>query len=227
MFAINLAKLDTKKIIIEDKLFLHRIINVLRLSLGEQVILFNNQEHCLCQVKSFDKKSLIFDVLSIQKNIKLSPKIKLFLPILKKEAFEEVLYSAAQLGVSEIVPIITNKSLKSYTVSDRDYRVMISACEQSKQFILPQIFPTLLFNDMLKNISTTNNIFLDPAGTNIETMLKLVKNNQEISLLFGPEGDLSFSEKELLTNFQKIKLTQPILKSEQAAALALGLIRSA
>jgi RNA methyltransferase, RsmE family len=150
--------------------------------------------------------------------------ITLYLPLLKKEAFEHAIYISAELGVSTIIPIITEKCHTSHE-SQRLYKIMIAACEQAKNFWIPKLHEPC----NLTNVSFPHNalkICFDDEGKPSSTLP--VTTAKEICITLGPEGGFSEREKNLLeqSGFQFYKLTKTILRSQEAVCVGLGVIQS-
>ncbi|MCK4265552.1 16S rRNA (uracil(1498)-N(3))-methyltransferase [Candidatus Babeliales bacterium] len=215
-----------------------RLIKVLRLNVGESFILFDKSYYCLLSLKeeSLRKKNIIVaDVIETSVNKVLSPEIILACPILKKDDFEKVVYFAAELGVTEIVPLQTDRVSRKWG-GDKELsrlnKIVISAAEQSKNFFLPNI-KNLTTLDKFLNSSLdekSKKIHLDVDGERLLGFIEECKRNavDKIILTLGPEGDLTEKEKKLLKdyNFKFILLTPTVLKAEHAVVVGLGVLRS-
>lgn len=233
---INLNKKNTE-LKIEDKDIVHRITNIIRLEIGEEFIIFDQKQNALCSLVNIEKKkSLIVEIISINQNNNLKPKINLLVPILKRENFESVIYSSVELGANEITTLITEKSQKNFN-QDRSTKILISAAEQSKNFTFSNISsPIELTKYLISNKKENSgdnlqiNVFFDAEGENLDDVVKNInpKINLHINLMIGPEGDLTENEKILLKeyNFIFCKLTPTILRSFQAVNVGLGAFRA-
>lgn len=218
---------------LEDKDLIKRIISVVKLSLDDECILFNKSINIKVQLKEIEKKALIFKILSINNNISLKPSIIYGLPLLKKESFESALYALAELGVQVVQPLITTKIGRVWLKEDysRLYKIMISACEQAKQFTIPELKPLVSLSEWLEQHKNSNaKIFFDVHGVSSMqciTDLRAAKR-EKIILLSGPEGDLTQEEKDCVYNhnFLVCSLSSTILRAQQAAVLGAGIIRS-
>ena len=100
---------------------------------------------------------------------------------------------------------------------------MISACEQSKQFIQPKIGQATKLED-LNFPKDSKLICFDEHGSKIESINKSIP----ISILVGPEGGFLDEEKSLLkkSGFNFYRLTPTILRAQEAVAVGLGIVRS-
>lgn len=222
---------------INDIELAHRLGNVLRLEKGNLVTFFDTNFYIKTTILNINpKKSISFEVLNIEKNQILEPNITWILPILKREAFEEALYSLTALGVQKIQPIYSQKTQK-LIANEKDQtrykKIIISAAEQSKQFILPQLFPAIPFEIYTKQINIKNDnqkIFFDYNGESFFPIISHLKQEKtkDLIIISGPEGDFTNNEKNILSqlDFKFCALTKTILRAEQAVSIGCGIIRS-
>jgi len=89
----------------------HRMLNVLRLQIGEPLILFDSTQHIEAQIISFAKKAVNIRLIAQKDNVMYKPSILFLLPLLKKDSFETALYSLTELGVTAIQLVTTQKVL--------------------------------------------------------------------------------------------------------------------
>jgi 16S rRNA (uracil1498-N3)-methyltransferase len=226
---------DTKNMhSIDDNILVHRIGQVLRLQEGDQFILFDQQHSITCQLKSLSQRSLCFSIIKKSCNIRHQPKITLLLPLLKREALQEALYAAVELGASTVQLVSTQKGQHAWGSSkelERLTRIMHSAAEQSKNFSYPDLIEPKSLASAVENVSKqAHKIFFDPDGCVISSVLTSVssENIAEIVVLIGPEGDLTQEEKQFIDShaFTFCKLTPTILRAQQAVVVGLGILRS-
>jgi len=89
--------------------------------------------------------------------------------------------------------------------------------------------PQTITNVLATSDSGTR-IFCDPTGTDLWTVLKEAhaESPESLTLLVGPEGDLTGEEKELVrsSGFTFCALTPTVLRAHQAVSLITGIIRS-
>lgn len=206
---------------------LHRISTVLRMQIGDELLFFNEGFFARVRIEVVTKKQLNCSVIEVGKQSPLEPILTLGLPLLKREALEEAVYAATELGVQKIALLITEKSRKQLHPHEleRLNRIMVAACEQAKYFYLPWLnSPAQLLNFLTVE---RNFIFCDPTGEPFSMLMQNNEHTQNYTILIGPEGDLTHAEKELLKkNAQFIRLTPTILRVPQAVTVALGNLRS-
>lgn len=219
-----------KSLIITNKDFYFRVCTILRLRGGESCIIFDRHHHIICILETITKKEIIFTISGFSENVSYKPSIICCIPLLKHEALETFIDSATQLGATTIQLITTQKAHRSTIQAkelERLQRIVQAAAEQSKNFSYPLIeAPKSLEQLSYENLT----IFLDAAGQPCLDIISSYTLTQPstITLLIGPEGDLTVHEKQLLIakNVTFMALTPTILRAEQAAALALGILRA-
>lgn len=239
-FYSDLSALCTKRAVpfllkLSDKDYVLRLSKIVRLQEGERVVFFNSSHAALCEIISFSKQYVEISVLSYSDVQLQKPCFILGVSILKKEAFESVIYSATQLGVSRIVPLITQKIHKQW-ITQKDYerfeRIAIAAAEQSKQFSLPLIEKPMLFDEYReeKQDAKTSYLFFESDGMLLKKYTEDVfsKKPDTLSIIVGPEGGLSSKEQVLLkeNGWRAVSLTSPILRAHEAVLVGIGSLRS-
>lgn len=233
---LNLQKNRAKnQLVLIDQEIIHRIARVLRLQQGEQLVLFDRLHNALVELDvTSGKKELVVDVIEINTNKTLEPHITFFLPLLKREAFDSALYSLVEVGINTIQLVVTEKTNRSLTEREllRSERTMISAAEQSKNFNFPQLLTPIDFTQCVQLFQKDPSlkIFFDPEGISLIDQIDATrkKNPQHLSLMIGPEADLTPAEKKQLeeASVTFCALTPTILRACQAAALSGAIFRS-
>jgi 16S rRNA (uracil1498-N3)-methyltransferase len=196
---------------------------VLRLEIGKKIILSDgkgnekevviismSKNEILCEVEKTDLSRVTLD-----KN----KHVNLYLAILKKENFELAVQKATECGVLKIIPIITERTIKTGINIERLEKIIIEASEQSGRNIVPTLSPILKFKDALN----------DAKNSEEKVIFHFVENNYapnkkatEASIFVGPEG--GFTEKEIKlakdADFAVSSLGPLTLRGETAAIVA-------
>lgn len=232
-FALYSAQLpQNKTVTITDPELVQRIGKVLRLESGEIVTLFDGKQSADISIDQVTKKEVKGTVLSTHAITQLTPIIECIVPVLKREALEEVIYAAVELGANVIRLVVTEKVQRTWAGQkefERLHGIMIAACEQSKQFMMPALSEPVDFVESM-NILSAKTLFFDVNGRpayDIITELRK-ENPAQVTMIIGPEADLTEEEKELLHKKKVIfcKLTPTVLRARQAFAVGLGMLRS-
>jgi RsmE family RNA methyltransferase len=213
---------------------LHRLKNVVRVCIDQEMILFDKEISISFIFKKFQGKE---GVVGVWKNMMqhkvLRPEITFLLPMLKVEALSEAVYALAEVGITHIQLITTQKTQTAFSdkILEKLERVVIAATEQSKNFAMPKIYPAKNLVDVLdalqKNVQPYVACHFDVNGLSFSSWYKPVESNIHYYLLVGPEGDLTDDEKLLVSNagFISCLLTQTILRSVRAVSLVAGIFR--
>lgn len=207
----------------------HRVVRVVKVAVGETVVLFNQQQHVVVKLVEVNKRYMVVDIISEHVNISLKPHVTFMLPLLKREALEESIYSLAEMGVNEIQLVVMQKSRQKLTDKDIDrlHKIVISAAEQSKHFAFPQIHAPCHLQEYVTAISKDSyKVMFDVSGKNFLEHHREVQN-QSIHLTVGPEGSFTQEELQFLkdNDFQSYALTKTVLRSLQAVAVGAALFR--
>jgi len=235
-FALYVKKLDVlisdnNEVSFSEEQLAYRIRQVLRLQQNDSVIFFDRLHYAIVKLTEITKKSIHGIAVTIEENSILVPKIKLLLPVLKKDALADAIYSAVEVGANEVQLVYTQKAQR--IISSNEYgrleRVAIAAAEQSKNFAFPVISKPLFFDEAVE-IAEGAKLFFDPTGKNMKSVLTVLecKSHDIITLLVGPEGDLTQEKKKMIADDQWIfcALTPTVLRSVQAVSIGLGIMRS-
>lgn len=216
-----------------------RLVKIVRIKPQDLFILFDHEENVTLQAteEMIESKRIISGIVQKKEiNKPILPTITLLLPILKKDAFEYAIYVATQIGVQTIVPVITHKSQTALpAIFDRLQKLMIAACEQSKNFIAPYLEKPVVLTKALETCEKIEvKIWFDEHGSPTkelsEELFKKIKktDTNKITVIIGPEGGFSQDEEKLIhqANFTPYKLTPTILRSREAICVGLGIVRS-
>jgi len=220
-----------KQLIIADPEIVHRIKNVLRLKPEETLTLFSSTHSVTARLVSSEKKQIIVALDEMRELQPLTPAIHWLLPLLDREAYEQSLEQLTVMGAASITPIITEKSRrKPATDFERAHRLLVSAAEQSKQFVLPAYKTPLSLEETLATKANTLLLFCHPDGIAAQKAIEKIQalTPSSITCVMGPEGDFTAEERLLVQQAQgiPIALTKTILRSETALTVFLGILRS-
>lgn len=236
-FALFYKHLSKKNFVGDDQYLLtdfeivYRINIVLRMQINDQCILFDKEYNMLCSIVRINKKEVLVSVVRYEKNHVMQPFIKLYLPLLKRVHLEDAISFAGQVGVSEIQLIVTEKSARTLVKDERLDRIMISACEQAKQYVVPRICEPIKLHEALNNLSLDQVLVCSQDGVLFSELQKKIINNhnlQTVGLFIGPEQDFTQEEYRLLRkyNISSVSLGSLVLQASIATCVAIGLLRA-
>lgn len=213
-----------------------QIKDVLRLKKGEKIILsdgLGNSAEVILGSVSVSK--IIGTIDKFEKKDKTKRKVSLYLAILKKENFELATQKAVETGVSEIIPVITERTIKTGLNIERLKKIILEASEQSGRNFVPALSPVLKFKDALISGSNVEEkvifhpigiIYSPSTGSTSSPQAGLGpsanKEAQNISIFVGPEGGFTEKEINLAKNsgYSIASLGHLTLRAETAAIIA-------
>lgn len=212
----------------------HYLVTVLRLKTGVIVTLFNGQggEYQAQLVAITPKKIAQLQIEAyhaIERESNLS--LTLVQAISRPEHMDYTIQKAVELGVQQIVPVITARTppLNSAMLSKRQahwYQIMLSACEQCGRNRLVQFTAIVPLTTWLTQEQAGSCFVLSPHASN--TLFKLIQSASSITVLVGAEGGLSEREvhQAIQAGYQEIHLGPRILRTETAATAILALCQA-
>ena len=228
-FFLPFSATDNSLIIADEKI-VNQIKNVLRLKAGDEILIFNSEEERKGKIEEIAKNAIRIILKEEVINLR-EPKIKvkLFCSLLKKDNFELVVQKATEVGVKEIYPIISKRTVKFDFKKERMDKIIKEASEQSMRISLPILHQTISFQEALKESSQNQlNVFCDLSSPLFSEILKeklISKKIDSLGVFIGPEGGWSEEEIHLAkdNNFLMVKLSDLVFRSETAAIIAVYL----
>ena len=185
--------LTKNTISVSDQSLISQWHSVLRLKSGDRVILCDgNGTESEAIIENMEKKSTTLSVLNpITQTRGTQKDVTLYVSILRRENFEIVVQKATEIGISHIVPLLTERTVKIGFNKIRLEKIILEAAEQSGRTVLPKLSEPMNFDDALKNTNADKTILFDISGKNADE-----NDYKKYDCLFvGPEG--GFSEKEV------------------------------
>lgn len=221
---------EDNKFILDNK-DLHHIKNVMRMKDNEEIeVVFNEQLYrCSINYNNDTEVKIIHEI--VNENIKNKLKISIIVPVLKEHKMDLILQKSTELGVNEIIPIITERTLvkmndKEDKKIDRWKRICKEASEQSMRLNIPNITNVKKINE-LDNIAGVKLVCSTQEGCiTLKNFLQTHHNCDKISIVVGPEGGLSINEEKKLNElgFISISLGNNILRVETVPLTIISMI---
>ncbi len=213
------------------------IRRVLRLRTGDEIVVFDGsgREH---EGTILEEGPTSVSVRI--KNVFLSKKeplleITLAQSLLKGEKMDYLIQKATELGVREIIPFFSSRSIPLLEKSKRleRYRrwerIAIEASKQCGRGVVPKIKPLQDYSEVITIPSreSLRLILWEKGGRRLREVLKESKGGEEVFFLVGPEGGLSEKEVEEAKSkgFVPVTLGQRTLRAETASLCLLSILQ--
>tara|TARA_B100001027_G_scaffold97428_1_gene66879 strand:- start:494 stop:1204 length:711 start_codon:yes stop_codon:yes gene_type:complete len=205
----------------------HYVVNVMRLKRGSNINFFNIEGEWESEIVFLEKERVEVKFLKKVKEPQKKNKIELAICLVKKNPMEIILQKATELGVSKIIPIISERTEVKELNYDRAKKITIEATEQSNQMLPPEILDAIKLKDFLKNLKDTTKLLFADVNSNDNLSVEKLKNFKSLCILIGPEGDFSPSERQFILSFSQVvpfTISKNILRSDTAAISAISLV---
>ncbi|MFH1478543.1 MAG: RsmE family RNA methyltransferase [Candidatus Omnitrophota bacterium] len=232
-FYVNPESIDKEKNLIEirDRDEIHHIKDVMRLKKGLIVTLFDGRgNEYLGAIDSISDRAITIKIKqSLERNISLPYNITLYQAVPKKANMDLIVEKAVELGVSKIIPLITERTILKDISENRLERWRRIAKEASKQCgrsLLPEVASPKYFKDAVDEIEYFDLVVFTALIENKTPLKKILadKKPKNIVVFVGPEGDFSPSEIDLMKkkNIQVASLGPLVLKVGTATIYVLS-----
>ncbi len=203
----------------------HHLRNVLRLEPGDTIRIIDGKGSvCIGKIFEFNAESTDTKILSCEFHVSNTPSLTLFQALPKNDKMELILQKTTELGVTQVVPMFTERSLQKPSENryQRWHRIVLSATKQCKRAWLPELHEAQELDESLNMIQkyAISLIFWEnEKQQHIKTVLKQKTKIESIAFLVGPEG--GFTDKEVNAAIEKgcipVKIGSNILRTETAA----------
>ena len=205
----------------------HYVVNVMRLKRGSNINLFNSEGEWKSEIVFLDKDRVEVKIIEKIKQPKEISNIELAICLVKKNPMEIILQKATELGVSKIIPIISERTEVKELNYDRANKIVIESTEQSNQLSPPKISEVIKLKDFLNNLDGSSKLLFADVNSTKNLNAETLKQGNPISVLIGPEGDFSPSERDSIlgnSNVTSFTISRNILRSDTAVISAISLV---
>ena len=208
-----------------DKSQSHYLIKVMRLNIGKNFSLFNQNGEWEVRITKIIKGIVEFSIIKKIRSNDNEKEIWLAFAPIKLNYLNLMIQKATELGVTRFIPILTERTIVRKINEKRVNKIIVEASEQSNRLKVPKLEEIVKLDNFLKFNQKTNIIFGD-LNTNNNKLI--IKNTEPLCILIGPEGDFTTKEREKilkLKNIIPLKINENILRAETAAISILSVLK--
>ncbi len=206
----------------------HYLCNVMRCKIGDFIHCFN--ENCgefLSEIIKIDKKNTIIRPKKQLRKIEKSSDLWLLFAPLKKDKTDFVIEKATELGVSKIIPVITQYTNCDKVKVERFVSQATEASEQCERLSIPIVEDAIKLKEVLSSWDNSRTLFfMNERRGSLPIAEAFNKNNTEsVAILIGPEGGFSDEEAKFIESFSFVKsviMGPRILRAETAVVSSLA-----
>jgi 16S rRNA (uracil1498-N3)-methyltransferase len=217
----------------------NHIKNVLRMKPGEELMAVDGESiEYTCRIREYSDAGVVCDIVESRHSaLELPARVVLFQGLPKKDKMELIVQKAVELGASEIVPVLTKRTIVKLDGAEKEKKrverlqaIAVAAAKQCGRGIVPAVSPVISFKDAVEAASKMD-IAIIPyeLADDMEESRKIIKSLQgkkSIGVFIGPEGGFDRTETELAAakGILPITLGKRILRTETAGICVLSLI---
>ncbi len=229
-YKIDISLADNEVVL--DESSSKHIVQVLRMQVGEKLQLTNGKGN-LFTTQIIDDNRKRCTVSVIEKSTITNHKSQISIaisPVKNASRFEWFLEKATEIGVTEIIPLLCERTEKQHFKLERMQGILISAMLQSQQAWLPILQEPVKFTKYLSQLNASTSLLKMIAHCedegNKQTIQRIINPAETKLILIGPEGDFSTNEIELALQkgFAPVSLGNTRLRTETAGIVAATLL---
>lgn len=216
----------------------NHIKNVLRIRVGESILVSDgNGMDYQCIISDIGDDSVTAKISDVFRNsAELPVKITLFQGMPKSDKLELIIQKAVELGVYEIVPVITKRTVvkiddkKASKKLERFNSIAQAAGKQSGRGIIPQVKDFMTFKQAIEYAKALDmNIIPYEEAEGLKysrNVIKEIKGKKSLGIFIGPEGGFAKEEVDMAIAMgaKCITLGNRILRTETAGLATLSII---
>lgn len=213
------------------------ITRVLRLGIDAEVTLFDGaggEYRARIETIGRDRAQLlVLEHIAMDRESPLA--VRLLQGVSRGERMDYAIQKATELGVAQIVPVLTEFGVVRFGVDQALKRrrhwqgVAISSCEQCGRNRPPEVAMPQSLDGVLTDLPADGSrwLLLPDRGTPLASG-PTPAPGERVTVLIGPEGGFSPAEitQAQAAGFQPRRLGPRVLRTETAAAVALALIQA-
>ena len=205
----------------------------LRMKIGEDITICDTKgSDYFCKIESIGENIACKIISSEKTKAEPSVKVTLYQAIPKLDKLELIIQKSVELGVHEIVPVLTNRCISrpdKQTMDkklERYSKICLEAAKQSGRGIIPVVSKMITLKEAFDRMECDDLAIIcyEGEGGNLSEME--LEKKRSISILIGGEGGFDKEEVALAQaqNVQVISLGNRILRCETAPLAALAII---
>ncbi|HEX7847457.1 MAG TPA: RsmE family RNA methyltransferase [Chitinophagaceae bacterium] len=202
------------------------VVQVLRMQSGEKLNLTDGKGNLItAEIINAHKKYCSVRELVSHFTSPVSRKVTIAISLLKNASrFEWFLEKATEIGITEIIPLLCERTEKEKFRFDRMKGICVSAMLQSQQVWLPVLHEPKKFEDLEIWKCADGSNFIAHCTDDKKQELSHLQTSKSSNLLIaiGPEGDFTNEEIALALqhNFIPVSLGETRLRTETAGIVA-------
>ncbi len=208
----------------------NHISRVLRMNAGEPIKICDKEgTDYLCEIETITKDEVICSIKSKEKcPAEPNTKVTLFQCIPKQGKMDSIIQKAVELGVYEIVPVLSKRCVAKGEKIERWQKIASEAAKQCGRGIIPKVHSVMDIKKAIEELSKKD-LALFPYEEAKDGSLKNLPKADTVGIIIGPEGGFDPSEVTLgeKAGAKIITLGKRILRTETAGSTVIAIVMNA
>lgn len=208
-------------------------LTVLRLKTGQKIEIIHRSALWEAEIVSVESQDVQAKLLRSLPSSEPGIRITLFQGLPKSDKMDWIVQKATELGVSEIVPLVMERSVvrfspeKDTRKADRWRKIVREACKQSGRCVIPELRDPCSLRQLLDSSSLPELNVVPWEEARMYGPRSFCRDHAvpaSLGILIGPEGGISREEMSLLQSagFVPVTLGKRILRTETAGLAAVS-----
>lgn len=237
-FFVEPGQINGKRVVITGSDVNH-IKNVLRMKTGEEIAVSNGMDgrEYRCGILEIGDEQVVCELRFVKEDgLELPARVHLFQGIPKADKLELIIQKMVELGVYEIIPVETRRSVvkldagKAKQKTVRWQAIAEAAAKQSKRRIIPEVREPVSFAQALK-LAQPMEVKLIPyelaeGMEKTKELISSIPEGADVAVFIGPEGGFEESEVSGAVECGMVPVTlgKRILRTETAGFTVMAWI---
>lgn len=215
----------------------HHLARVMRLKKGDEIIVFDGsakEYHVV--IEEIQEVEVLGKIIGVSASTKEAPiAVTLVQGIPKGDKMELIIQKATELGVHNIVPVLTERTVvkleesKKAKRQERWQKIAQEASKQCKRATVPKISEIISLSQYLAQPTDIREglvLWEEENSQGLKTYLKKQYGKDKLTVFIGPEGGFSPGEIKAMeqNGIRSVTLGQRILRTETAGLAAIAII---
>lgn len=201
-----------------------------RLAVGDPVVVFDGSGHeAAAIVAAVQDARATLTVGAVRAPVRIGPRISVLQALIKGDRMDWCLEKLVEVGVDEIVPIETERTVvrldpaRRVSRRDRHHALVVAAARQCGRADLPALAEVAPLATALAAVTSEVRVVAQPGAAPMAPLGAVAS----LAILVGPEGGLAPAEVALAERhgFVAVSLGPTILRAETAGMILVAAVR--
>jgi 16S rRNA (uracil1498-N3)-methyltransferase len=208
----------------------HHITGPLRKGIGDELAIRVGEQGFAGRITAVGVRGISLEIISEQELLDRGPaKVHLGLSLIDLKEMDYLIRGITELGVSEIHPVVAERSnvrdIRDKR-SDRWRGIVLEAVKQCERRTVPVLHEPLAMGEFLERAAPSWGSRL--VALPLSDLPLHEAKASEVGILIGPEGGFSPGERDLIlsSGFTPVHMGRTILRTVTAAVAAVGILAS-